>query len=234
MANTQYSWCQLDNEQCYWPSIGPLVSGAAGRPCLLQALSCWVPSAGPLHCTWRRVQFYSQCFRSYQQRCKSADKSGPPGGHHFGQQHSVQRSVSRAMCHCACWWWLFSGVSDVATAYLQPFSPRRHGYATPFDFSEKVQKCCGFGSVRARKPLLQLPLTVWPFGDVLSPCASDTDCRPFSTERRRTALLAALCPVYSLLQSACRQSKPTLWGFCFGSLFILYVLLSRAFFSRPQ
>ena len=148
-------------------------------------------------------------------------------GHHF-DQHSVQRSVNRALCQCACWWWLCSGVSDVVTAYLQSFSPRRHGYATPFDFSEKVQKCCGFGSVRARKPLLQLPLTVWPFGDVFSPCASDTDCRPFSTERRRTALLAALCPVYSLLQSACRQSKPTLWGFCFGSLFILYVLLSRA------
>ena len=60
--------CQLDNEQCYWPSIGLLVSGAAGRPCLLQALPCWAPSAGPLHCTWRRVQFYSQCFRSYQQQ----------------------------------------------------------------------------------------------------------------------------------------------------------------------
>ena len=61
-----------------------------------------------------------------------------------------------------------------------------------------------------------------------SPCASGADCRPFSTGRRRTALLAALCAVYSLLQSACRQSKPTLWDFCFGSHFILYVLISRA------
>ena len=39
--------------------------------------------------------------------------------------------------------------------------------------------------------------------------------RPFSLGSRRMALLAALCDVYSLLQSACRQSKPVLWDFLF-------------------
>ena len=228
--------CQLENEQCCWPSIGPLVSGAAGRPCLLQALPCW-ERPSPLHLETCTVLLTG--LQELPATARLPKSLVSPGGHHFGQ-YSVQRSVSRTMCQCACWWWLFSGVSDVATAYLQSFSPRRHGYATPFDFSEKGLKCCGFGSVRARKPLLQLPLTVWPFGacvgalfqrsrrDVLSPCASGADCRPFSTGRRRTALLAALCAVYSLLQSACRQSKPTLWDFCFCLHFILYVLLSRA------
>ena len=45
-------------------SLGPLVSGAAGRPCLLLAFTCWVPSAGPFSCFWRRAWFCSQCFRS--------------------------------------------------------------------------------------------------------------------------------------------------------------------------
>ena len=217
-------------------------------------------ATGRLSALWfRELQGGPACYRPFRVGCRppalstalgdvyssTHSASGATGlptslvGHHF-DQHSVQRSVSRAMCQCACWWWLFSGVSDVVTVYLQSFSLRRHGYATPFDFSEKGLKCCGFGSVRERKPLLQLPLTIWPFGacvgalfqrnrrDVLSPRASDADCRPFSTGRRRTALLAALCAVYSLLQSACRQSKPTLWDFCFGSHFILYVLISRA------
>ena len=43
-------------------SLGPLVSGAAGRPCLLLAFTCWVPSADPFSCTWSSVQFYLQCF----------------------------------------------------------------------------------------------------------------------------------------------------------------------------
>ena len=32
--------------------IGPLVSGAVDRPCSLQELPCWVPSAGPFSCPW--------------------------------------------------------------------------------------------------------------------------------------------------------------------------------------
>ena len=32
--------------------IGTGVSGAAGRPCLLQAFACWEPAAGPHNCTW--------------------------------------------------------------------------------------------------------------------------------------------------------------------------------------
>ena len=32
--------------------IGTGVSGAAGRPCLLQAFACWEPAAGPHSCTW--------------------------------------------------------------------------------------------------------------------------------------------------------------------------------------
>ena len=31
---------------------GTGVSGAAGRPCLLQAFACWEPAAGPHSCTW--------------------------------------------------------------------------------------------------------------------------------------------------------------------------------------
>ena len=31
---------------------GTGVSGAAGRPCLLQAFTCWEPAAGPHSCTW--------------------------------------------------------------------------------------------------------------------------------------------------------------------------------------
>ena len=77
------------------PSLGPLVSRAAGRPCLLQAFACWVPSAGPFSCTWRSVQFYLQCFWSCWQLpvCRQV---WSPGGHRFGQ-HSVQGGVNWTM-----------------------------------------------------------------------------------------------------------------------------------------
>ena len=84
------------------------------------------------------------------------------------------------------------------------------GRPTPFDFSEKEQKCCGFGSVRARKPLLQLLLTVWPFGACVGAWA------PFFNEVEGT------CSPPVLRMPTVGPSALGAVGLCFGSLFILF------------
>ena len=56
--------------------LGAGVSEAAGRPCLLQASSFWVPSIGPYSCTWDVC--CSQCLRSLLQALCFRVLSGGP------------------------------------------------------------------------------------------------------------------------------------------------------------
>ena len=56
--------------------LGAGVSEAAGRPCLLQASSFWVPSVGPYSCTWDVC--CSQCLRSLLQALCFRVLSGGP------------------------------------------------------------------------------------------------------------------------------------------------------------
>ena len=77
------------------PSLGPLVSRAAGRPCLLRPLrvGCRLPAHSVA-----LGEAYSSTYSASGAagNCQSADRSGLPGGHRFGQ-HSVQGGVNWTM-----------------------------------------------------------------------------------------------------------------------------------------
>ena len=95
----------------------------------------------------------------------------------------------------------------------------------------------GDGATRAKKPLSQPPLTVWPLGacvgallqrnrrGVLFPCASDADCRPCGIGSRQAArsLHFEMC-------TACFRVHIdiiSLYSGTFALVSFLYVLLSR-------
>ncbi|OLQ02944.1 hypothetical protein AK812_SmicGene14193 [Symbiodinium microadriaticum] len=72
-----------------------------------------------------------------------------------------------------------NGVSNAITSCLKSW-PSKTWVRYSFDFFENGQMSCGDGSVRARKPLLQPPLTVWPFWGLRG--------RPFSEKLKGCAL----------------------------------------------
>ena len=86
--------------------LGAGVSEAAGRPCLLQASSFWVPSIGPYSCTWDVC--CSQCLRSLLQALCFRVLSGGPVAVLFPRASGAAcRPCSRCLRRCLpalCFW----------------------------------------------------------------------------------------------------------------------------------
>ena len=86
--------------------LGAGVSEAAGRPCLLQASSFWVPSVGPYSCTWDVC--CSQCLRSLLQALCFRVLSGGPVAVLFPRASGAAcRPCSRCLRRCLpalCFW----------------------------------------------------------------------------------------------------------------------------------
>ena len=168
------------------PQVGPVCCRPLRFGCrlsalLLQALLFWVPFAGPFNCTVlgdvhgfthsasgisataslpNSLAFLAATILAntlYSDVCANV-----PAGGGFHTQSVCVSGVSNAVTSC-----LKSWPSKILVRYS-------------FDFSENGQMNCGDGSVRARKPLLQPPLTVWPFWGLLG--------RPFSEKLKGCAL----------------------------------------------
>ena len=161
--------------------------GAAGWPCLLQAFACWVPSAGPFSCIWRREWFCS----------------------HFIPPKPIQRPFAPSAAFSAdapCFGQLMPWIS-LQNAVLLPkgralyhLAPRL--LALWFRELQDGPVCCWPLRVGCR-----LPAHSAAFGDVHGSAhsASGAVSWPFGSGSCRAALFAAgLC----VLGAVCRVCRP--------------------------